>query len=128
MTKLPANILVVDDSSLARRLTRQALEEMGHKVEEAADGAEALERYAINRHDLVLLDLVMQGMYGVEVLEKLRQVDPDARVVVATADIQKSTRDIVRSAGAFGLVNKPLSKDVLTSAVGRALEGEKLWI
>jgi two-component system, chemotaxis family, chemotaxis protein CheY len=68
-----AKILIVDDSSLARRTTRHFLEGMGHTVEEASDGTQALERYYINRHDLVILDMVMTGMYGLEVLAKIRK-------------------------------------------------------
>src|SRR5688572_2761367 len=56
-TFMSAKILIVDDSGLARRMLRQALEEQGHTVEEAVDGPSALERYYINRHDLVVLDM-----------------------------------------------------------------------
>lgn len=120
-------ILVVDDSGLARRLMRQALEGAGYHVEEASDGVQALERYVIKRPDLVLLDMVMNGMYGLEVLTKLRELDPKAAVLVATADIQKSTRQLVRDAGAVGLINKPVNKEELAIVVTRALAGESLW-
>ena len=120
-------ILIVDDSSLARRLVRQALEELQYTVAEASDGAQALERYVLDRPDLVVLDMVMHGMYGLDVLTKLRELDPNARVVVSTADIQKSTRDLVREAGAVAIVNKPVKKDELASVVERALAGEVLW-
>ena len=124
---MKAKILVVDDSSLARRLMRQTLEELGHEVHEASDGAQALERYVLESPNLVLLDMVMTGMYGLDVLSKLRELDPKALVVVATADIQKSTRDMVRSAGAAALINKPVKKEELVSVVDKALAGEVLW-
>lgn len=116
-------VLVVDDSSLARRTMRRLFEEMGHTVEEASDGAQALERYYINRHDLVMLDMVMSGMYGTEVLAKLRELNPDVRVIVATADIQSSTRDEVMGAGAAGMVTKPVSKKELADLVANVLIG-----
>lgn len=122
-----ARILIVDDSGLARRLTRQYLEELGHSVEEASDGAAALERYVLNRHDLVVLDMVMHGMYGLEVLGKLRELNPDLRVIVATADIQKSTRDQVREAGAAAIINKPLQRDQLASVLNTVLSGGSAW-
>jgi two-component system, chemotaxis family, chemotaxis protein CheY len=112
-----ANVLVVDDSSLARRTTRRILEEMGHTVEEATDGAQALERYYINRHDLVVLDMVMTGMYGMEVLAKMRELNPEVQVIVATADIQTSTREQARAAGAAAFVNKPVMKKEMTDVV-----------
>jgi len=120
-------ILVVDDSSLARRMVRTLLEEMGHTVEEASDGAQALERYFIHRHDLVFLDMVMQGMYGLDVLAKLRELDPAVRVIVATADIQTSTREQVKAAGAAAFVNKPLGRSAVTQVVNAVIKGEFAW-
>ena len=120
-------ILVVDDSSLARRSIRQVLEEMGHQIEEARDGAEALERYFLNQHDLVVLDMVMEGMYGLEVLMKFKQLNPDVKVIVVTADIQDSTRAEVRTAGAAALVNKPVVRAELERVVNSTLNGEMAW-
>lgn len=119
----PHRILIVDDSSLARRSARIMLEEMGHSVEEATDGALALERYFINRPDLVLLDMVMSGMYGLDVLAKLRELDPEARVIVVTADIQTSTEDQAKAAGAAAFLNKPLNRKKLQDTVAAVLEG-----
>lgn len=120
---MKANVLVVDDSGLARRMVRQMLEEMGHTVEEATDGATALERYFLHRHDLVLLDMVMNGMYGLEVLAKMRELNPEVRVIVATADIQSSTRAQVKDAGAAAFVNKPVNRQELAGVVTAVLEG-----
>lgn len=120
---MKAKILIVDDSGLARRMLRQMLEEMGHSVEEATDGATALERYYINRHDLVLLDMVMNGMYGLEVLAKIRELNPEVRVIVATADIQTSTRDQVRDAGASAFLTKPVNRKELAGVVNTVLKG-----
>ena len=124
---MKANILIVDDSSLARRTTKQALEEQGYAVEEASDGAQALERYFLNKHDVVMLDMVMTGMYGLDVLAKIRELNPDAKVIVATADIQQSTRDQARAAGAAGFINKPLNRKALTEIVTQVLEGRPVW-
>ena len=121
-----AKILVVDDSGLARRMLRQMLEELGHTVEEATDGPTALERYYINRHDLVVLDMVMNGMYGLEVLAKMRELDPKVRVIVATADIQLSTREQVRGAGASAFVNKPVNRKELAGVVATVLQGGEI--
>jgi two-component system, chemotaxis family, chemotaxis protein CheY len=122
-----AKILVVDDSGLARRTLRRFLEEMGHTVEEAIDGAQAIERYFLNRHDLVVLDMVMEGMYGLEVLIKFKQLNPDIRVVVVTADIQSSTKAEARAAGAVALINKPVVREELARVVHSALKGEMTW-
>jgi len=124
---MSSKILVVDDSSLARRTVRQLLEQLGHTVEEAVDGPQALERYVINRHDLVVLDLVMHGMYGLEVLAKFRELNPQLPVIVATADIQKSTWAEARAAGAAAMVNKPLNKEELSSVLETVLAGGTAW-
>lgn len=120
-------ILVVDDSAFARRTARSILEELGHTVEEASDGAQALERYCLTRHPLVILDMVMSGMYGTEVLRKLRAFDPEARVIVVTADIQQSTIDEVREAGAAAFINKPINRQQLAKAVEAVLNGGDTW-
>lgn len=124
---MKAKVLIVDDSSLARRTVRAMLEEMGHTVEEAADGAQALERYYLQTPDLVVLDMVMTGMYGLEVLAKIRELNPAARVIVATADIQQSTQEQVRAAGAAGFINKPLNRQKLGQAIGAVLQGGESW-
>src|SRR5580693_2209730 len=108
-----SKILIVDDSSMSRRIVRGILESAGHEVAEAADGLAALERYSLEKPDLVLLDMVMGGMYGIEVLQKLREIDNRARVIVATADIQNSTREMTERAGSSGFVTKPIRKEEL---------------
>ena len=120
---MSAKIMVVDDSAMSRRTMRRILEGAGHSVVEADEGMAALELYFLEKPDLVFLDLVMKGMYGLEVLEKLREMDGDARVVVASADIQSSTRTMVESAGARGFINKPFVVEQVLAAVDTVLAG-----
>lgn len=118
-----AKILVVDDSGMSRRTLRRLLESEGHQVAEANDGMSALEQYALNRPELVMLDMVMTGMDGMEVLNKLREMDKQVRIIVATADIQSSTREMVTAAGALGFVTKPFVAELLIAAINEALAG-----
>jgi two-component system chemotaxis response regulator CheY len=113
-------ILIVDDSALSRRTLRRILETADYEVVEADDGMSALEVYFLEKPNLVLLDLVMKGMYGLEVLVKLREMDPNAQVVVASADIQSSTRQLVDDAGALGFINKPFVTEPVLEVVGAA--------
>ena len=113
-------ILIVDDSALSRRTLRRILETADYEVVEADDGMAALEVYFLEKPNLVLLDLVMKGMYGLEVLVKLREMDPNAQVVVASADIQSSTRQLVDDAGAIGFINKPFVTEPVLEAVEEA--------
>ena len=119
-----AKLLVVDDSSLSRRTSRRILEGAGHTVAEAADGLTALERYALDRPDVVLLDVTMAELDGLEVLRQLRAMDPEARVVMATADVQASTRTLADAGGAVGFVVKPLASETVLRAVTTALAGQ----
>jgi two-component system, chemotaxis family, chemotaxis protein CheY len=117
---MSGKVLVVDDSALARRNLRQILEAAGYEVVEAADGLIALEQYFLQKPDIVLLDLVMRGMYGLEVLKKLRELDPTARVLVVSADVQSSSHDLAAEAGAKGFVNKPFDRDQILGALHAA--------
>ena len=116
-----ATVLIVDDSALSRRITRRVLETAGHEVREAADGLAALEAYALSRPDVVLLDVTMAGLSGLEVLRQLKAIDPDARVVMATADVQASTRVMAEAGGAAGFVTKPFNAAAILGAVDAAL-------
>ena len=116
-----ALVLIVDDSQYARRVHARMLQAAGHEVLDSASGAEALETFAMRRPDLVLLDLTMGDMGGVEVLGKLRELDPGARVVVVSADVQRSTESAVMEAGARAFVGKPADGSVLLKAVDEAL-------
>ena len=124
---MSAKVLLVDDSGLARRSTRRLLEEAGYAVVEAEDGLSALERFAVEKPDVVMLDLVMKGMYGLDVLEKLRELDPAVKVIVVSADVQTSSHQMVRAAGAAGFVNKPAAPGQLVSTVALILSGGSSW-
>jgi two-component system chemotaxis response regulator CheY len=114
-------ILIVDDSALSRRTLRRILESAGYEIVEADDGMTALEVYFLEKPSLVLLDLVMKGMYGLDVLAKLREMDPKALVVVASADIQSSTRQMSEEAGSLAFINKPFVSEQVIAAVEAAL-------
>jgi two-component system chemotaxis response regulator CheY len=119
-------VLVVDDSGLARRRARSILEGAGFEVLEAEDGMAAIERYFVARPDVVLLDLVMRGMYGLDVLSKLRELDPEAKVIVVTADVQTSSHEMVADAGAAGFLVKPLDADEIVAMLNSTLSGVPL--
>jgi two-component system, chemotaxis family, chemotaxis protein CheY len=118
---MTAKVLLVDDSALARRNTRRILEAAGYGVVEAEDGMSALERYFVEKPDAVVLDLVMKGMYGLDVLARLREMDPEARVIVLSADIQSSSRELVQGGGAAGFLNKPVDGPQLLTLLASVL-------
>ena len=116
-----ATIMIVDDSNYTRRTHRRIVESAGHVVHEAATGMAAIESFFVHRPDLVLLDLTMEDMGGLEVLERLRALDAGARVIVISADVQRSTAKLVEDSGALRFLGKPVSADGLLTAVREAL-------
>jgi two-component system chemotaxis response regulator CheY len=118
-----ATLMVVDDSGYTRRTHRRILESAGHTVVEASTGMEAIEAYFVHRPDLVLLDLSMEDMGGLDVLRRLRELEAGARVVVVSADVQRSTLRLVSEAGALRFLGKPVSAEDLLSTVSALLEG-----
>lgn len=109
-------VLLVDDSNISRRIMRHYLESTTAEIYEAANGLEALAMYRTHNPDMVFLDMTMPGMQGMEVLAKLRQINPQAKVIITTADIQHSTRKMAEEAGASGFIYKPLEKNAVLSA------------
>jgi two-component system, chemotaxis family, chemotaxis protein CheY len=120
---MKGRVLVVDDSALSRRTLRQILEPAGYEVAEAEDGLSALERYFLEKPDIVLLDLVMKGMYGLDVLTKIRELDAEAKVVIVSADIQTSSHELVEAAGARAFVNKPFDRTDILNTLASVLTG-----
>lgn len=114
-------ILVVDDSSLARQVLRQILESVGHQVIEANNGDSALDSYHRDQPQLVMLDLVMAGMSGFEVLQKLRELDRKAQIIIASADLQTLTDSLVKEAGAINFIHKPFAPAQVLEAIDAAL-------
>ncbi len=118
-----ATILIVDDSGLARRSTRKILEGAGHTVIEAQDGLAALELYFTEKPALTLLDVTMRDMDGIEVLKRIRELHPAATVIIVSADVQSSTREMAEDGGAVAFVIKPIQPALLLATVDDALRG-----
>lgn len=122
MAPIPVpRILVVDDDRTTLRMLRLQLEASGHQVETARDGAAGLARLARSRFDLVLLDVWMPGMDGLEVLARLRGAPSRPRVIVMTADDAPQTLLRAVRENAFGYVTKPVEPAELNRVVATAL-------
>jgi two-component system chemotaxis response regulator CheY len=121
------HILVVDDSGFARRVLRQILEAAGHTVDEAEGGMAALERYALEKPVVVLLDIIMEDLSGMEVLTKLRELDVHAKIVLATADLQTATKMEAQAAGAVGMITKPFQKQQVLDTIEKVAGGGTAW-
>jgi signal transduction histidine kinase len=123
-----ALVLVIDDEETQRLLTRDCLEEEGFKVEEASNGKDGLDRIRALRPDLVLLDVMMPGMDGFEVCQKLR-ADPEighTPVIIVTG--REETEDVKKgfSTGATDFLAKPLNWGILPNRVRYVLRSSML--
>jgi DNA-binding response OmpR family regulator len=121
----PARVLVVDDEPVPRMTVTRALNLMGYRADEAASGVEALRKLTSGYYDLMLLDLRMPGLDGVEVLRQARTRSPDTLVIILTAH---ATLDSAIAAVRFGAVDyllKPYSIRDTEAAIARALENRQ---
>ncbi len=115
-------LLVVDDDESLRWVTKVQLEQSGYAVSAAADGHQALELLEQSGADLVITDLMMPGMSGLDLLKAIRSGHPDLLVIVATAFGTVETAVEAMKAGAYDYITKPVNIDELRMIVARALE------
>ena len=109
-------LLIVDDSAFSRKATRIILERLGHQVEEAKDVPQALELIGTRDYQCVLTDLLMPGLTGFDLLEKVRHLSR-VPVAVVTCDVQQTTRQRCLELGAVMVVNKPVDEAKLAKAI-----------
>jgi DNA-binding NtrC family response regulator len=122
-------ILVVDDNELFRDSISDTLERQGYEVTQACDGPRALEIVAKNRYDLVISDMKMPGMTGIELLEKIKQADPDVPFLIITAFGAVETAVDAMKKGAYDFIQKSGSLiRELELTVVRALQYQTLLI
>jgi two-component system nitrogen regulation response regulator NtrX len=119
-------ILVVDDERSIRDVLTQVLEYHGYQVVTAASGGEALAEYRLHPFDLVLLDVKMQGIDGIDTLQQIRDLDPDQRVIMISGHGTVTTAVQAVRNGAFDFLEKPLDSDRLLVTAQRALEHRRL--
>lgn len=120
-----ANILIADDSAFMRIMLREILTRMGHTITaEASDGIEVLERYDLeNPPDLVTMDITMPRMDGIEAMRRLKQVHPDSRVIVCSAQGKDDVVAECMSVGAQAFIMKPFQAEQVAQAISRVLGG-----
>ena len=113
-----AKILLVDDAAFMRKVIKDTLNKNGYTdVHEAVDGADAVEKYDELHPDLVMMDITMPNMDGLEALKAIRAKDPNANVVMCSAMGQESmVIDAVRS-GAKDFIVKPFKRDRVLKTV-----------
>ncbi len=126
MGKNQKNILVVDDELSIRRLLCRKLEKLGYNCEAAATADEALKKLAEKPAALIILDINMPGMSGLELLAEIKNRYPDSAVIMATAVTKMDTAISCMKQGAYDYLVKPFNLDQVTVSIDRALEKRSL--
>ena len=124
---VPKGLLhIIDDEPVIHDVLGQLLTSEGYEIEASTSGEEALAKLADRVFDLTLLDLLMPGMDGIEVLRRLKRIDPEAMVIIITAYASVESAIAAMKLGAFDYIQKPFKHDDLLMTVGRALEHRRL--
>lgn len=119
-------IHVIDDEPIIHEVLGELLTSEGYEVEISSSGEEALDKYSTRSFGLVLLDLLMPGMDGIEVLKSIRKIEPHAVIIIITAYASVESAISAMKTGAFDYIQKPFKHDELLLTVKRAIEHKKL--
>jgi two-component system response regulator PilR (NtrC family) len=119
-------IHVIDDEPVIHDVLAQLLTSEGYEVEISASGEEAMEKFPSQSFDVILLDLLMPGMDGIEVLRRIKKVDPLAPVIIITAYGSVESAISAMKIGALDYVQKPFKHDDLLLAIEKAVERKRL--
>ncbi|HEV3188869.1 MAG TPA: response regulator [Polyangiaceae bacterium] len=118
----PARILIVEDEPTLAHMYGRALSLSGHRVDQAADGMEGLKALLSVEYDLVVSDIRMPGMSGLDLLDKARRLRPDLPFVLMTAQLDVQLYGRAREMGVVRYLLKPVKLDQLTRAVENGLK------
>lgn len=121
-----ANILVIDDEKSIRNTLKDVLEYENHTIELASDGANGLELFTGNRYDVILLDIKMPGVDGIEVLDKIIADSPDTPVIMISGHGNIDTAVEAIKKGAYDFIEKPLDLNRLLITIRNALDKSHL--
>jgi DNA-binding NtrC family response regulator len=121
-----ATILVIDDERSIRNTLKEVLEYENHQVELASDGIEGLELFSKNKYDVVLCDIKMPKMDGLEVLDKIHEIAPDATVIMISGHGNIDTAVDAIKKGAFDFIEKPLDLNRLLITIRNGLDKTSL--
>ena len=117
-----ASILIVDDAAFMRLTLKQMIEAHGHSTAgEAANGKEAVRKFVEVKPDVVLLDITMPEMDGIETLKRIKEIDPKAKIVICSAMGQQTMLAQAIQYGAKDFVVKPFEEKRLIAALENVL-------
>lgn len=119
-------VLIVDDDSVHRMILKKHLNDWGYQVNEADDGHVAVEAVRRMPFDLIIMDICMLNVSGIEALGQIKAINPETPVIIMTAYASLETAVSALKKGAYDYLTKPLNFDELRIAIGRATEHNRL--
>ena len=121
-TSVMANtILSIEDSDFERKVIKNMMEERGSELIQASNGEEGLQKFEEESPDLVLLDLRLPDMEGLEVLEEIQERSPGAKVIIVSIVREDETIEEAKEIGAEEYLEKPIDEDELYEAIKRVI-------
>jgi len=126
MTEKKGIIHVIDDEPIIHDVLSQLLSSEGYEVVLSSSGEEALEKHSAQFYDVTLLDLLMPGLDGIEVLKGIKRIDPQAVIIIITAYASVESAISAMKMGAYDYIQKPFKHDELLMIIERALEHKSL--
>ncbi|MDH3349134.1 MAG: response regulator [Desulfobulbaceae bacterium] len=115
-------LLVIDDEVIVGKRLKQIFDKMGYEVEVRTDGASAIELMEQKKFDIVITDLKMDGMDGMQVLSRVRELNPATKVIIITGYAQLETSQQAFREGVFDFIAKPFRLDELKQVILRAIK------
>lgn len=114
-------ILIVDDSPIARKMLKACIpQDRVYEIHEACNGLEGIEKFKEISPDVTFMDLTMPLLDGFKTIPQIRQLDPDAIIIVLTADVQPKSLAEVLTLGALTLLKKPAKTESIQNAMEQA--------
>lgn len=115
-------LLVVDDEPIVGKRLHQVFTKIGFEIETYTDSATALVAIAERPFDVVVTDLKMEGIDGIEVLKRVRRQNPATQVIIITGYASPDTAELAQQEGVFAFLAKPFRLDELKQVIFRAIE------
>jgi two-component system, OmpR family, response regulator MprA len=120
----PFTVLVADDNDVAQRLCRRVLEKAGYVVLIAADGLQAVDVALAQHPSMILMDVAMPGIDGLEAMRRIKEAIPTMPIVIASAHSMASDRERFLAAGADNVLSKPFRLADLVAIVGTLVKNQ----
>jgi len=114
-----ARILVVEDDAEIRILWAEALTQIGHEVDVAGDGVQAIKQISSQRYNIILFDLFLPRLSGLDAIKLIRRTEPDLAILAVTGGVESDLTRQVRAAGVADVLYKPIELRKLLQAISR---------